>query len=161
MTRLQQKMIKRRRKGKALSPCRTAPSRIFPTGRALRVSTPWGKPGSMWAAGHHTGEDYAAPIGSQAVAVTWGEVVQVGSTTWGPAYGVVVIIRNKRGRYDYGFCHLSKTLVRVGQKVKPGTVVGLTGNTGNTTGPHLHFEVRPAGGRYGSDVDPMRVKRAS
>lgn len=157
-TPLERRYLRRRLARKWLTPCRTAPTQAKPDGNGLRVTTPYGQRGS-WAAGYHTGEDYAAPIGSVAVAVTWGRVIATGRTTWGAAYGTMVLIRTGSGRYDYGFCHLSRVLVKVGDKVRPGTVVGYTGNTGNTTGPHLHFEARTAGGRYGSDVAPRRVRR--
>jgi len=49
-------------------------------------------------------------------------------------------------------------LVKAGDKITPGMTVGLTGATGHVTGPHSHFEARPAGGRYGSDVHPYLVK---
>lgn len=158
-TPLERRMIARRLRGRSITPCRTAPTTAHPSGQALPVTTAYGKRGTMWMLGYHTGEDYACPEGSQAVAVTWGKVLAVGTTSWGPAYGTMVIIRTASGRYDYAYCHLSAVLVKVGQKVRPGTLVGLTGATGNVTGPHLHFEARAAGGRYGADVAPRRVRR--
>lgn len=135
-----------------------APARR-PDGAPLRVTTPYRKPGPLWALGYHTGEDYAAPIGSLAVAVSWGRVIAVGSTTWGPAYGTMVVVRTASGRYDYAYCHLSRVDVKVGDRVRPGKVLGRTGDTGNTRGAHLHFEARTRGGRYGSDVHPAKVRR--
>lgn len=158
MTPLERRMIRRRLLRKSVAPCRTAPTRAVPLGKALPVSTAYAKRGTMWMLGYHTGEDYAAPTGSQAVAVSWGTVIAVGSTSWGPAYGTMVIIRTASGRYDYAYCHLTRARVLVGQKVRPGTVVGYTGATGNVTGPHLHFESRAAGGRYGDDVGPRHVR---
>lgn len=152
-TDLEQRLIRKRNHGKAISPCRK------PNGKAYRVTTRYRAPGTWWALGYHTGEDYACPTGSLAVAVTWGTVLYVGSVPWGPAYGVAVVVRTRLGAYDYLFAHLSETRVRVGDKVRPGTIVGLTGSTGNSSGPHLHFEVRPANGRYGSDVNPRKVRR--
>ena len=159
-TPLERRMIARRLRRKALGPCRTAPTTVHPTGQSIPVSTRYGIRGTRWMLGYHTGEDYACPVGSQAVAVTWGTVLAAGSTSWGPAYGTMVVIRTASGRYDYAYCHLSHVLVTVGQKVRPGTLVGLTGDTGNVTGPHLHFEARTAGGRYGSDVSPRKVRRS-
>ena len=159
ITPLERRLIGRRLRFKSLGPCRTAPTSTNRQGRTLPVTTPYGKRGGMWKLGYHTGEDYAAPEGSLAVAVTWGKVIAVGITGWGPAYGTMVIIRTASGRYDYAYCHLAHVIVRVGQKVRPGTIVGFTGATGNVTGPHLHFEARVAGGRYGDDVAPRRVRR--
>lgn len=124
------------------------------------VTYPYGVPNAVYAAGRHTGEDHACPVGSLAVATSWGEVVYAGdaAANWGSAYGNQVVIRMANGKYDYAHNHLSSVLVTAGQKVEPGTVVGLTGATGNVTGPHTHFEARFAGGHYGSDVDPIRVK---
>lgn len=157
-TLLERRMIRRRLQRQPIAPCRSSRTPTSPDGRALPVTTPYRVPGTSWAYGYHTGEDYAAPIGSLAVSVVWGTVVAVGDTSWGEAYGTMVIVRDGRGRLDLGYCHLSAARVTVGQKVRPGTVVGLTGDTGNTHGAHLHFEVRPAGGRYGSDVHPSNAR---
>lgn len=155
MRTLEARMIARRLAGLNVAPCRSADGK-----RALPVTTPYGIPGKSWAIGHHTGEDYAAPVGSLAVAPSWGTVMATGSTSWGPAYGTMIVIRSASGRYDYGFCHLSRVRVAVGDKVRPGTVVGHTGATGNVTGPHLHFEARTPGGHYGDDLHPRNVRRA-
>jgi murein DD-endopeptidase MepM/ murein hydrolase activator NlpD len=150
------RMTERRRNGKVL------PVVLHPvTLRPVPVSTPYRQRGTLWSLGYHTGADHDAPVGSLAIAVTRGLVVHAGpgDDSWGSAYGNLVIIRTRGGRYDYGYGHLSGILVEVGQAVFPGTVVGLTGATGNVTGPHLHFEARTAGGRLGSDVRPIRVKQ--
>lgn len=152
-TPLERRYRRRRLARKMLNPVRV-------DGHGGTVTTPYGKRGSLWALGYHTGEDFACPTGSRAVAVSWGRVIAVGTTDWGPAYGMMVVIRTGNKRYDYAYCHLSRVDVRIGQKVRPGMRLGLTGETGNTTGPHLHFEARTAGGRYGSDVAPRKVRRA-
>lgn len=158
-TRLEARMIRRRLRGHNVAPCRTAPTDAFPLGRAAEITTRYRVTGSWWARGYHTGEDYAAPVGSLAVSPAWGRVIAVGSTSWGAAYGTMVVVRTSLGVYDFAFCHLSSVAVAVGDRVRPGTVVGRVGITGNTSGPHLHFEARPAGGRYGSDVHPARVRK--
>lgn len=103
-----------------------------------------------WVAGYHTGIDLAAPTGTPVYAVGAGTVVlarQAGD------YGRAVTLRLVDGHYVvYG--HLSRVSVRPGAKVRAGTRVGYSGNTGRSSGPHLHFEVRSER-RYGSDVDPV------
>jgi murein DD-endopeptidase MepM/ murein hydrolase activator NlpD len=130
----------------------------------FRVSTAWRKRGSGWSLGYHTGEDHACPVGTPLVAVTWGHVIGVG---WGGAphalgsdYGNVVIIEKQTGDYEYFYAHMSRFNVRLGDAVKPGQVIGWSGNTGHTTGPHCHFEARPLNGTFGTDVNPKFVRQA-
>lgn len=113
------------------------------------VSQRWGIRGH-WAAGHHTGVDLSVPIGTPVRSVGSGQVVFAGRSG---DYGNAVTIRMTDGRYTL-FAHLSRVGVRVGQRVSAGTLIGRSGNTGRTTGPHLHFEVRAKRG-YGTDVDPV------
>lgn len=157
-TKLEARMIARRLRRLNVAPCRTAPTPAFPIGKACGVTTRYRAAGKWWSRGYHTGEDYAAPVGSLAVSPAWGRVVAVGVTSWGSAYGTMVVVRKAGGRYDYAFCHLASAAVAVGSRVRPGAVVGRVGLTGNTTGPHLHFEARPAGGSYGSDVHPAIIR---
>lgn len=86
----------------------------------------------------HTGQDFAVPAGTPALAVSSGRVSFVG---WDGGYGNLVRVRHAGGVETY-YGHLSQTSVRVGQKVRAGERVGLVGSTGNSTGPHLHLEVR-------------------
>ena len=87
----------------------------------------------------HTGIDLVAPFGSQVLAADDGIVALVGNTTTG--YGKYVVIAHSGG-LDTLYGHLSAALVTVGQSVVQGQPVGLEGSTGNSTGPHLHFELR-------------------
>jgi len=87
----------------------------------------------------HTGMDLVAPFGSPVFAADDGLVALVGSSSSG--YGNYVVIAHAGG-LDTLYGHLSTALVKVGQTVTQGTVVGLEGSTGNSTGPHLHFELR-------------------
>ncbi|MFJ9682820.1 peptidoglycan DD-metalloendopeptidase family protein [Streptomyces sp. NPDC101194] len=106
--------------------------------------------GSNWSSGSHTGIDFPVFTGTGVKAITSGTVVTAG---WGGAYGNQVVIKHADGHYSqYG--HLSSISVSAGQSVSTGQQIGLSGATGNATGPHLHFEVR-TGPAYGSDIDPI------
>jgi murein DD-endopeptidase MepM/ murein hydrolase activator NlpD len=128
---------------------RPAPSYSRPISAAVRISERWGVPGS-WAAGHHTGVDFAASPGTTVRSVGTGRVELAGEAG---AYGNAVIVHMKDGKHVL-FAHLSKITVRPGRTVRANTVVGESGNTGRSTGPHLHFEVRKERG-YGTEVDPL------
>ncbi|MGS2591499.1 LysM peptidoglycan-binding domain-containing M23 family metallopeptidase [Streptomyces hebeiensis] len=118
------------------------------------VSTPYRASGGMWSSGYHTGVDFTASSGTPVKAVGAGTVVTAG---WGGSYGNQVVIKHDDGRYSqYG--HLSSLAVSAGQSVGAGQQIGLSGATGNVTGPHLHFEIR-TGPEYGSDVDPIAYLR--
>jgi murein DD-endopeptidase MepM/ murein hydrolase activator NlpD len=118
------------------------------------VSTGYKASSSLWSSGSHTGIDFHAASGTPVHAVGAGTVV---STGWGGAYGNQIVIRMADGMYtQYG--HLSSIGVSVGRRVVPGQQIGLSGATGNTTGPHLHFEARTTPD-YGSDVDPVAYLR--
>lgn len=153
------KMKARRRRGLVIEPV----VRNSPPHKSWPVTYPYGAKNSSYAAGYHTGEDHACPIGERAQACSHGRVIFVGdggrSGGWGPYYGNQVIIRMAGGKYDYAHNHLSHISCKVGDLVQPGEMVGKTGDTGNTTGPHDHFEARTAGGHYGSDVHPIHVKQ--
>jgi murein DD-endopeptidase MepM/ murein hydrolase activator NlpD len=111
--------------------------------------------GSMWSSGYHTGVDFVVPTGTSLKAVGAGTVVSAG---WGGAYGNQVVIKLADGYYaQYG--HLSQLSVSAGQTVTEGQQIGLSGATGNVTGPHLHFEIRTTPD-YGSDVDPVAYLRS-
>ena len=115
------------------------------------VTYPYGVRNSRYAAGFHTGDDYAAPTGTPVVAVRSGTIAW--SNDNGGAYGKWLGLRADNGR-DYVYCHLSAREVRTGARVSAGQRLGRVGATGNVTGPHLHFEDRPRGGGYGDVRDP-------
>ncbi|MFE4369468.1 peptidoglycan DD-metalloendopeptidase family protein [Streptomyces sp. NPDC056835] len=118
------------------------------------TSTPYRASGSSWSSGYHTGVDFSASSGTPVKAVSDGTVVTAG---WGGAYGNQVVIQHSDGMYSqYG--HLSSLEVSAGESVSAGQQIGLSGSTGNSTGPHLHFEIR-TGPEYGSDVDPVAYLR--
>ncbi|MFJ2708536.1 peptidoglycan DD-metalloendopeptidase family protein [Streptomyces sp. NPDC087428] len=109
--------------------------------------TRFGKSGSLWSSGHHTGLDFPASVGTAIKAVADGVVSQ--STSGGP-YGNHGMISHGGGLSSL-YAHMSKILMHAGDNVKQGQVIGRVGATGNVTGPHLHLEAR-TGGRT---VDPM------
>ncbi|MEU9351826.1 LysM peptidoglycan-binding domain-containing M23 family metallopeptidase [Streptomyces griseoloalbus] len=111
--------------------------------------------GSMWSSGYHTGVDFSVPTGTSLKAVGSGTVVSAG---WAGAYGNQVVIKLADGYYAQ-YAHLSSLSVSAGQTVSGGQQVGLSGSTGNSTGPHLHFEIRTTPD-YGSDVDPVSYLRS-
>ncbi|NDV47755.1 M23 family peptidase [Paludibacter sp. 221] len=87
---------------------------------------------------HHDGMDFSAPIGTEIFATGNGTVLKTG---WRQGYGNTVEIDHGFG-YTTRYAHMSKINVKAGQKVKRADVIGLVGNTGKSTGPHLHYEVR-------------------
>lgn len=112
------------------------------------VTTPFGQPGN-WSAGYHPGEDYACPIGTQVVAAEDGVLL---AGTWGADYGTHVVVDH--GDKRTGYCHLSSVLVRAGEPVYAGEVIALSGNTGRSTGPHLHHEQRHYPYKYADHEPP-------
>ncbi|UYQ65898.1 transglycosylase family protein [Streptomyces peucetius] len=122
---------------------------------AAGPSTSYRKAGSSWSSGYHTGVDFPVPTGTSVKAVAAGKVVSAG---WGGAYGYEIVVRHGDGRYSQ-YAHLSAMNVRAGQQVSAGQRIARSGSTGNSTGPHLHFEIRTGPG-YGSDIDPLAYLRA-
>ena len=119
------------------------------------IGTAYHAEGSSWSKGYHTGVDFLVPTGTSVKAIEKGTVVSAG---WAGSYGYQVVIRHADGRYSQ-YAHLSAISVRDGQSVGEGQRIGRSGSTGNTTGPHLHFEVRTGPG-FGSDIDPLAYLRA-
>jgi murein DD-endopeptidase MepM/ murein hydrolase activator NlpD len=105
----------------------------------------WG----LWAS-YHTGLDFAAAYGAPIKAMAGGEVTEVG---YDGSYGNKVVITLDDGT-ELWFCHMSETAATSGEDVRAGDLIGYLGDTGNTTGPHLHVEVRPGGG---DPVDPYEA----
>lgn len=106
------------------------------------VTTAYGVAGSNWSSGYHTGSDYAAPSGTEVVAAASGTVTAAGFS--GP-YGNQITIQHEDGT-ETTYSHLSSMSVSVGDTVSAGEQIGAVGSTGNSTGPHLHFEAFDAGG---------------
>ena len=123
-------------------------------------STPYKRLGKHWSRGYHTGVDYAVPVGTDVLAVADGVIE---NASWGSAYGTQLVQKLDGGWFIYA--HLSKALVKPGDKVSEGQVIAKSGNTGNSTGPHLHAELRnKAHWSSGTDLDPSALigtKKAS
>ncbi|MEU6365063.1 M23 family metallopeptidase [Streptomyces sp. NPDC046931] len=116
---------------------------------AYRLSAGFGSGGDRWAH-RHTGQDFAVPIGTPVRAVGSGRVVRV---TCGGAFGIEVVIRHSGG-YCTQYAHLAAVTVGPGDRVGTGQLIAQSGTTGNSTGPHLHFEVRSTP-EWGSGIDPV------
>jgi len=110
------------------------------------IGTPYGQSGSMWSSGVHTGQDFPASLGTPVRAVTAG-VVRVEHPAWA---GNLVRIDHGNG-LETLYAHLSAVDVADGTKVTAGQRIGAVGSEGNSTGAHLHFEVRLGG----DAVNPM------
>ncbi|MFF7767561.1 M23 family metallopeptidase [Streptomyces massasporeus] len=134
------------------------PSWVDPV-KKYSLSASFAQNGGMWAH-KHSGQDFAVPSGTQVVAAHGGTVVKAGGNGAGdgPAYGNAVVIKHGNGTYSQ-YAHLSKVTVHIGQIVKTGQEIAKSGNTGNSSGPHLHFEIRTTP-NYGSAVDPVKFLRA-
>ncbi len=100
----------------------------------------------------HSGMDFRAPMGSDARVTAAGIVVSAG---WNGGYGRMVEVRHASG-FSTRYGHLSKILVKEGQELSAGDVVGKVGSSGRSTGPHLHYEVR----RNGDALNPVRFLEA-
>ncbi len=121
----------------------TPPTYIKPISGG-RYSSGYGK---RWGR-MHKGVDWACSVGTAVKASCGGTVVSAG---WSNGYGYCITLRHPDGRQTR-YAHLSKILVRSGQKVKQGDKIALSGNTGRSTGPHLHFEILI----NGSQVNPLK-----
>ncbi|MCT9006257.1 M23 family metallopeptidase [Streptomyces rhizosphaerihabitans] len=118
------------------------------------LSASFNQAGGMWAH-KHSGQDFAVPQGTNVMAAHGGTVVKAGGNGAGdgPAYGNAVVIKHGNGTYSQ-YAHLSRIDVHVGQVVTTGQHIALSGNTGNSSGPHLHFEIRTTP-NYGSAINPV------
>ncbi|MFT3984594.1 MAG: M23 family metallopeptidase [Lachnospiraceae bacterium] len=127
---------------------KTPPTYLKPVSGG-RLSSGFGKRSApvKGASTYHKGIDWAVPIGTSVSASSGGQVIRAG---WGSGYGYCVYIRHPDGKVTrYG--HLSKVLVKTGQTVKQGEKIALSGNTGKSSGPHLHFEILV----NGTQVNPL------
>jgi murein DD-endopeptidase MepM/ murein hydrolase activator NlpD len=123
---------------------------VFPTSGWISSCYGW-----RWGA-LHGGVDIAAPIGTPIYAATSGIVARSGFAN---GFGLALYIRGDDGAVTvYG--HVNREYVSAGQRVHAGQLIAEVGNRGNSTGPHLHFEVHPGGAMHGGQVNPMPWLRA-
>ncbi|WP_323181842.1 protein kinase [Streptomyces sp. NBC_01408] len=141
------------REGSEHAPTGKAPECYAPVD--ARLGALYQATGSQWAAGYHTGVDFLTPSGTAVRAMAAGTVISAG---WAGSFGFQVILRHPDGIHSQ-YAHLSAIAVRSGQNVDAAQRVGRSGSTGNTTGPHLHFEIRTGPG-HGSDIDPLPYLRS-
>lgn len=113
------------------------------------LSAGFGSGGSRWA-NRHTGQDFAVPIGTPVRSVGAGRVVKV---SCGGSFGIEIVVEHLGGYYTQ-YAHLAAVTVDQGDQVAPGQWIGQSGTSGNSTGPHLHFEVRVTP-ELGSAMDPV------
>ncbi|MBN0043245.1 peptidoglycan DD-metalloendopeptidase family protein [Streptomyces actuosus] len=114
-----------------------------------QLSAGFGSGGARWAH-RHTGQDFAVPIGTPVRAAGAGQVVKV---SCGGAFGIEIVLQHPGGYYTQ-YAHLAAVTVDQGQRVVAGQWIGQSGTSGNSTGPHLHFEVRVTP-EMGSALDPV------
>lgn len=119
-----------------------------------KLTASFDQAGGLWSH-KHSGQDFAVPVGTNVMAAHNGIVVKAGGNGAGdgPAYGNAIVIKHGSHLYSQ-YAHLSRIDVHVGEHVKAGEHIAKSGNTGNTTGPHLHFEIRTTP-NYGSAVNPV------
>ncbi len=96
----------------------------------------------------HKGIDYALPAGTVVRSAGMGKIIQTAEEAHG--YGRFILIDHGEGLQTI-YAHLSEIVISVGQSVEAGQIIGFSGNSGNSTGPHLHFELR----LNGKAVDPQ------
>jgi murein DD-endopeptidase MepM/ murein hydrolase activator NlpD len=119
--------------------------------KGYRLTAGFGEFG-LWSHAH-TGQDFAAPVGTPVDALADGTIV---FASYDGAYGNKIAIQHAGGLVTW-YAHLSAYQVKLGEKVVAGQLVGRVGDTGNTTGPHLHLEIRPTAD---VPVDPLPWLRA-
>ena len=141
----QQETEKKKAAAEAARKERLRPKYVLPVTQK-GLSAYFGQAGVNWMS-VHTGIDFPVSYGTTVMAATDGVV----STKWNSAYGNMMIVTAKDGTETW-YCHLSSYRVAAGTTVKAGDPIAFSGNSGNSTGPHLHFEVRPAGG---AAIDPL------
>ncbi|MFE9068182.1 M23 family metallopeptidase [Streptomyces violaceusniger] len=148
----------------AKAPAKKAPAKKAPASDwqtpvdKFSIGAAFGLAGNLWSH-NHSGQDFVVPTGTPVHAAHEGVVVKAGPNGGGdgPAYGNAIVIKHDNATYSQ-YAHLSRIDVRIGQTVTEGQQIGLSGSTGNSTGPHLHFEIRTTP-NYGTAVEPLKFLR--
>lgn len=130
-------------------------TRVWPVGKKASIGARFGQAGAMWSSGYHTGLDFGASSGTQIKAAHSGKVSAAG---WQGPYGNSIDLVGKfNGKtITTRYAHQSKLIASKGETVKAGQTIGLVGSTGNSTGPHLHFELLV----NGKQTDPLTWLKA-
>lgn len=121
----------------------------LPFSGRFKITCEYGRKGN-WAAGFHTGIDCVG-LSSKVVYATCDGIVS--RTGFDKSYGNFVVVKGQDG-YFHWFCHLASISVSVNQTVSRVTKVGIMGSTGNSTGPHTHYEIRTPENKYGKNINP-------
>jgi murein DD-endopeptidase MepM/ murein hydrolase activator NlpD len=123
-----------------------------------KITTPYGKKGKMWKSGKHSGVDFAVPQGTDVLAALNGKVA---AANWGAAFGTHIVQKVEGQDVWVIYAHLSKSLVKIGDTLTKNQHIGESGNTGNSSGPHLHFEARNnVRWSQGQDINPKEILEA-
>ena len=122
------------------APAPPPPPVVSPVVGGFRITATYGAKGRHWSSGRHTGLDFAGATGTPIAAAEAGLIVEAGRSG---AYGNRIVIQHDDGTAT-AYSHLSR-IAMSGGRVEAGAVIGLLGSTGNTTGPHLHFETTVGG----------------
>lgn len=120
----------------------------IPLTGTFRVTCEYKRKGN-WAAGWHTGIDLVCD-NDIIYGTCDGTVTKIG---WDNSYGNYITVKAPDGKFHW-FCHLSKVTCTEGQKISRTTQIGVMGNTGNSTGKHLHFEIRNSSNKYADNSNP-------
>lgn len=118
----------------------------------VRVSDNYGRAGSVWSSGSHTGTDFPAPIGTPVRAAHAGVVRIKTDQRWAGPW--LVMVETGAGSVATWYAHMSSISVANGDVVQAGQQIGTVGSEGNSTGPHLHLELHPKGSA-GPAADPI------
>ncbi|NJP67877.1 peptidoglycan DD-metalloendopeptidase family protein [Streptomyces spiramenti] len=120
-----------------------------PVHEAYTLTASYGQNGNRWSS-THSGQDFAIPSGTPVLTIGAGRIA---ATSCNDAYGHAVVVEHENGYYSQ-YAHLSVIEVEAGQEIGAGQRLGRSGNTGNSSGPHLHFEIRLTPW-IGSAVNPV------
>lgn len=120
----------------------------IPLTGTFRVTCEYKRKGN-WSAGWHTGIDMVCD-NDTIYGTCDGTVTKIG---WDKSYGNYITVKAPDGKYHW-FCHLSSVICKEGQKISRTTKIGVMGNTGNSTGKHLHFEIRNSSNKYADTISP-------